>query len=40
MNDTPQFRGPNGAFGNANFGKIVEQANFSRMMQLGMRIYF
>lgn len=38
--NTPQFRGPNGAWGNANFGRIVEQANFARMIQLGVRVSF
>lgn len=40
--NTPQFRSPNLAFGvsNANFGRITEQANFSRMYQLGVRFFF
>ena len=40
--NTPQFRSPNLAFGvsNSNFGKITEQANFSRMIQLGVRFFF
>ncbi|MBI2685272.1 MAG: TonB-dependent receptor [Acidobacteria bacterium] len=40
--NTPQFRAPNLAFGvsNSNFGKITEQANFSRMIQLGVRFFF
>jgi hypothetical protein len=38
--NTPQFRGPNTAFGNSNFGKITQQANFPRYLQLGGRIYF
>ena len=40
--NTPQFRAPNLAFGvsNTNFGKITEQANFARMMQLGVRFFF
>lgn len=40
--NTPQFRAPNLSFGvsNANFGRITEQANFSRLIQLGVRFYF
>ncbi|MBI4893857.1 MAG: TonB-dependent receptor [Acidobacteria bacterium] len=38
--NTPLFRGPNTAFGNAAFGKITSQANFPRMLQLGLRLYF
>jgi hypothetical protein len=40
--NTPQFRAPNLAFGvsNSNFGRITEQANFSRMIQLGVRFFF
>ena len=40
--NTPQFRSPNLAFGvsNSNFGRITEQANFSRMIQLGVRFFF
>lgn len=38
--NTPQFRGPNTAFGNANFGKITRQANFPRYIQLGVRFFF
>jgi len=40
--NTPQFRSPNLAFGvsNSNFGRITEQANFSRMIQLGVRLFF
>ena len=38
--NTPMFRAPNTAFGNASFGRITAQANFSRMMQLGLRVYF
>lgn len=36
--NTPQFNGPNTAFGNANFGRITQQANFPRYIQLGVRI--
>ena len=38
--NTPMFRGPNTAFGNAAFGRITSQANFPRMLQLGLRLYF
>jgi len=38
--NTPLFRAPNTAFGNGSFGKITQQANFPRMIQLGMRIFF
>jgi len=38
--NTPQFNGPNTAFGNANFGRITQQANFPRYIQLGVRITY
>ncbi len=38
--NTPMFRAPNVQVGNSSFGKINSQANFSRMMQLGLRLYF
>ncbi len=38
--NTPLFRAPNTAFGNGAFGRITQQANFPRMLQLGMRVYF
>lgn len=38
--NTPYFRGPNTAFGNAGFGRITSQGNFPRMIQLGLRLYF
>ncbi len=38
--NTPQFRAPNIAFLNANFGKITQQANFPRYLQLGGRLTF
>ena len=38
--NTPIFRAPNTAFGNSSFGLINAQANFSRMIQLGLRVYF
>ncbi len=38
--NTPLFRAPNTAFGNSSFGRITSQANFSRMIQLGLRLNF
>ena len=38
--NTPYFRNPNSAVGNGSFGKITSQANFPRMLQLGLRLYF
>jgi trimeric autotransporter adhesin len=38
--NTPLFRNPLGAVGNGNFGRITQQANFPRMIQLGLRLYF
>jgi hypothetical protein len=38
--NTPYFRGPNTAFGNAAFGRITSQGNFPRMLQLGLRLFF
>jgi hypothetical protein len=38
--NTPWFRGPNVNFGNTQFGRITEQGNFARMVQLGLRLYF
>lgn len=38
--NTPLFRSPNTAFGNASFGRITSQANFPRLIQLGLRWYF
>ncbi len=38
--NTPLFRAPNTAFGNPGFGIITSQANFPRMIQLGLRFYF
>jgi hypothetical protein len=38
--NTPLFGGPNTAFGNANFGKITNQANFPRYLQMGLRVGF
>ncbi len=38
--NTPLFRSPETRVGNANFGKITSQANFPRMLQLGLRFSF
>jgi len=38
--NTPMFVAPNTSFGSSSFGRITSQANFSRMMQLGLRFYF
>jgi hypothetical protein len=38
--NTPFFRAPNVTFGSPTFGQITSQANFSRMIQLGIRGYF
>ncbi|MFN8940784.1 MAG: TonB-dependent receptor domain-containing protein [Acidobacteriota bacterium] len=38
--NTPYFRAPNTAFGNAQFGRITSQGNFPRMIQLGLRLFF
>jgi hypothetical protein len=38
--NTPQFNAPNTNFGNANFGKITQQGNFPRYIQLGVRVTF
>ena len=34
------FASPNTSFGTGSFGKITSQANFPRMIQLGIRLYF
>ncbi|MBC8164314.1 MAG: TonB-dependent receptor [Bryobacteraceae bacterium] len=39
LTNTPSFYGPNTTFGNPSFGKITSQANFSRLIQLGVRFY-
>ena len=38
--NTPLFRMPNTAVGNGAFGRVTQQANFPRMIQLGLRIFF
>jgi hypothetical protein len=38
--NTPLFRSPETRVGNANFGKVTSQANFPRMLQLGVRFFF
>jgi hypothetical protein len=37
--NTPLFNGPNTTFTNPQFGRINSQANFSRLVQLGVRFY-
>jgi hypothetical protein len=37
--NTPLFRSPNTAVGNANFGRVTQQANFPRLIQLGVRFF-
>lgn len=39
LTNTPMFYGPNTTFGSASFGRITSQANFSRMIQLGVRFF-
>lgn len=38
--NSPQFSNPNTQFGTAAFGKITYQANFPRLVQLGVRFFF
>jgi trimeric autotransporter adhesin len=38
--NTPMFAVPNTSFGSSSFGRITSQVNFSRMMQLGIRLFF
>lgn len=38
--NTPMFAAPNVSFGSSAFGRITSQVNFSRMMQLGVRMFF
>ena len=38
--NTPLFRAPNSAVGNGSFGRITQQANFPRMIQFGLRLFF
>lgn len=37
VTNTPQFYGPNTTFTNASFGVITSQANYPRLVQLGVR---
>lgn len=37
--NTPMFNGPNTTFTNPQFGLISSQANFSRLIQLGIRFF-
>ncbi len=38
--NTPMFAAPNASLGSSSFGRITSQVNFSRMMQLGIRLMF
>jgi len=40
LTNTPQFYGPGTTFGSSTFGKITSQANFPRVVQLGIRLAF
>jgi hypothetical protein len=37
--NTTLFNGPTTTFGTPQFGRITSQANFSRLVQLGVRFY-
>jgi hypothetical protein len=37
VTNTPQFYGPNTTFTSAAFGLITSQANYPRLIQLGVR---
>lgn len=39
VTNTPMFNAPNTTYTNAAFGRINSQANFSRMIQLGVRFF-
>jgi hypothetical protein len=38
--DTPNFQGPNTAYGTPNFGMITGVGGFPRMLQLTLRFAF
>jgi hypothetical protein len=40
LTNTPQFYGPATQFGSSTFGKITSQANFPRVLQIGIRLAF
>jgi trimeric autotransporter adhesin len=40
LTNTPYFYGPNTQWGSSNFGKITSQANFPRVIQLGVRFEY
>ena len=40
LTNTPQFYGPATQWGSSTFGKITTQANFPRVIQLGIRLAF
>ncbi len=39
ISNTPTFYGPNTTFTNPSFGLITSQANYPRLIQLGVRVY-
>jgi hypothetical protein len=40
LTNTPLFNGPATQLGTPQFGRITSQANFSRLVQLGVRMFF
>jgi hypothetical protein len=40
LTNTPQFYGPQTNINSSTFGQITQQANFSRIFQLGVRFEF
>jgi hypothetical protein len=38
--NTPLFNSPGTTYGSSSFGVISSQANFSRMVELGLRLFF
>jgi hypothetical protein len=40
LTNTPQFYGPATQFGSSTFGKVTSQANFPRVLQIGIRVAF
>ena len=39
VTNTPQFNGPNTTFTSSSFGVITSQANYPRLIQIGLRIF-
>jgi hypothetical protein len=39
ISNTPTFYGPNTTFTNPQFGIITSQANYPRLIQMGVRFY-